>query len=43
MINQEKVNSEVQPNEIQITLTGSAELAACGASYVKYYLVYEEG
>ena len=43
MINQEKVNRELQPNEIQLTLRGTPELAGCGASYVKYYLVYEEG
>ena len=43
MINQEKTNEEVEPNEIQITLTGSPQLAGCGATYVKYYLVCEEG
>ena len=43
MINQEKVNEELEPNEIQITLTGNPQLAACGGSYIKYYIVYEEG
>ena len=43
MINQEKINEELAPNEIQITLTGNPQLAGCGGSYIKYYLVYEEG
>ena len=43
MINQDKVNEEVAPDEIQITLTGNPQLAACGGSYIKYYVVYEEG
>ena len=33
----------MQPNEIQVTLTGTPQLAACGGTYVKYYLTYEEG
>ena len=41
MVNQEKRNEELEPDEVQITLSGS--LAATGASYVKYYLTYEQG
>ena len=43
MINQEKVNSDLNPDEIQITLTGNAQLAGCGGTYIKYYVTYEEG
>jgi len=43
MINQEKVNEEMQPDEFWITLTGGAQLAGCGGSYIKYYVTYDEG
>ena len=43
MINQEKFNTDLAPNEIHISLTGNAQLAACGGTYIKYYLVYEDG
>lgn len=42
-INQEKINEEIGQNEIEISLTGSPQLAALDASYIKYYLTYEEG
>ncbi len=43
MVNQEKINEELGQNEIQVTLTGSPQLAGLEATYVKYYIVYEEG
>ncbi len=42
-VNEEKTNKEVAPNQIMIKFTGSPQLAACGASYIKYYLTYEDG
>ena len=42
-VNEEKTNKEVAPNQIMIKFTASPQLAACGASYIKYYLTYEDG
>lgn len=42
-VKEEKTNKEVSPNQIAIKFTGNAKLAACGASFVKYWIEYEEG
>ena len=43
MINQEKVNDDLEPNEVQVTLTGSDRVAALEATHIEYALFYETG
>lgn len=40
---QEKVNQNMEPNQIKIKIRGSERLRAADASYIKYHFPYLEG
>jgi hypothetical protein len=40
---QEKVNENMEPNQIKIKIRGSDRLRAADASYIKYHFPYLEG
>lgn len=43
MVNKEKVNEEVEPDQVYIKITGSEQVKALQANYIKWYLTYEQG
>ena len=40
MVNQEKVNEEVEPNQVYVKITGNDAVKALKANYIKWYLHY---
>ena len=43
MVNKEKVNEEVEPDQVYIKITGSEQVKALQSNYIKWYLTYEQG
>ena len=43
MVNEEKINAELEPNELRIKFTGSDTLASCGGSRIEYFIEYASG
>lgn len=41
-VQEEKINEELKPNQIRVTLKGSAKLGVTDAHYVKYSIRYQE-